>query len=57
MNYEQAKAELGDIVQKLERGPSLEEALQLWRRGKELAGVCAKYLGTAREELNAAMAE
>jgi exodeoxyribonuclease VII small subunit len=56
--YEQARAELRDIVAKLESGgQSLEESLALWERGEHLADVCARWLDGAGEKLDAKIAE
>ena len=53
--YEQARDELISIVQKLETGgTSLEEALALWERGEQLAGICQQWLDGARERLSKA---
>jgi len=50
--YEQARDELIAIVQKLETGgTSLDEALALWERGEQLAGICQQWLDGARERL------
>jgi exodeoxyribonuclease VII small subunit len=50
--YEQARDELIAVVQKLETGgTSLEEALALWERGEQLAGICQRWLDGARERL------
>ena len=50
--YEQARDELVSVVQKLETGgTSLEEALALWERGEQLAGICQQWLDGARERL------
>jgi len=50
--YEQARDELISVVQKLETGgTSLEEALALWERGEQLAGICQQWLDGARERL------
>lgn len=52
--YEQARDELVQIVAKLEAGgTTLEESLQLWQRGEELAALCERYLEGARTKLNA----
>jgi exodeoxyribonuclease VII small subunit len=57
LSYEQARAELRDIVQALESGGQpLEESLALWQRGEELAGVCQRWLDGARSRLDAAIA-
>jgi exodeoxyribonuclease VII small subunit len=56
--YEQARAELREIVAKLESGgQSLEESLALWERGEALADICQKWLDGASTRLDAAIAE
>jgi exodeoxyribonuclease VII small subunit len=55
MNYEEARAELAAVVEKLEAGgTSLEESLALWERGEQLADVCQRWLDGARERLDGA---
>ena len=55
MSYEQARAELEDVVRRLESGGvPLEESLVLWERGEELAGTCQALLDGARARLDAA---
>ena len=57
-SYEQARAELREIVAKLESGGlSLEESLSLWERGEALADICQKWLDGASARLDAAIAE
>jgi exodeoxyribonuclease VII small subunit len=57
ISYEQARAELREIVQALESGGQpLEESLSLWQRGEELAGICQRWLDGARARLDAAIA-
>ncbi|QSB04637.1 exodeoxyribonuclease VII small subunit [Natronoglycomyces albus] len=57
LSYEEARAELVEVVQKLEAGAAtLEESLQLWERGEELADLCQSHLEGARERLDARMA-
>jgi exodeoxyribonuclease VII small subunit len=57
MSYEQARAELAAVVEKLEAGGStLEESLALWERGERLAAVCQQWLDGARARLDAARA-
>jgi exodeoxyribonuclease VII small subunit len=52
MTYEQARAELATVVERLESGGStLEESLALWERGEELAAICQRWLDAARERL------
>jgi exodeoxyribonuclease VII small subunit len=54
-SYEQARAELATVVERLEAGgTSLEESLALWERGEELADVCQRWLDGARTRLNEA---
>ena len=56
--FEEAQAELEQIVQRLESGQAgVEEALALWERGEELAKVCRRWLDGARARLDAALAE
>ena len=46
--FEQAQAELEQIVERLERGQApLEEALKLWERGEELYAFCRGKLDAA----------
>jgi exodeoxyribonuclease VII small subunit len=46
--FEQAQAELEQIVERLERGQApLDEALELWERGEELYAYCRTKLGAA----------
>jgi len=55
LNYEQARAELATIVERLEAGgTSLEESLALWERGERLADICQRWLDGARERIDAA---
>jgi exodeoxyribonuclease VII small subunit len=57
ISYEQARAELRDIVQALETGGQpLEESLAMWQRGEQLAGICQRWLDGARTRLDAAIA-
>ena len=53
-SYEQARAELASVVERLEAGgTTLEESLALWERGEELATLCQHWLDRARERLAA----
>ena len=55
LSYEQARAELAEVVERLEAGgTSLEESLALWERGERLADICQRWLDGARERLDAA---
>ncbi|MGH8823126.1 MAG: exodeoxyribonuclease VII small subunit [Jiangellaceae bacterium] len=57
LTYEQARDELVRIVGQLEAGGvTLEESLDLWQRGEDLAALCERYLDAARERLDAANA-
>jgi exodeoxyribonuclease VII small subunit len=54
LSYEQARAELASVVERLEAGgTSLEESLALWERGERLAGICQRWLDGARERIDA----
>ena len=49
LSYEQARAELTEVVAKLESGGvPLAESMQLWKRGEELAAHCQAELDGAR---------
>ncbi|WP_019870872.1 exodeoxyribonuclease VII small subunit [Salinispora oceanensis] len=55
LSYEQARAELASVVERLEAGgTTLEESLALWERGEQLTGVCQAWLDGARARLDAA---
>jgi exodeoxyribonuclease VII small subunit len=57
LSYEQARAELASVVERLEAGGgSLEESLALWERGEQLADICQRWLDGARARLDAAKA-
>lgn len=46
--FEQAEAELRQIVERLESGQvSVDEALTLWERGEELYAICRQRLDSA----------
>ncbi|MCL2803298.1 MAG: exodeoxyribonuclease VII small subunit [Micrococcales bacterium] len=58
MTYEQARAELIQVVQALESGSqSLEEALAQWERGQQLAARCQEWLDQAKARIEAASPE
>jgi exodeoxyribonuclease VII small subunit len=49
LTFEQAQAELEQIVERLERGQTpLDEALALWERGEELYSLCRSKLDAAQ---------
>ena len=57
-SYEEARDELVDVVRRLEAGGvTLEQSLQLWERGEELARICQEWLDGARARLEAAAPE
>ncbi|AGL20959.1 exodeoxyribonuclease VII small subunit [Actinoplanes sp. N902-109] len=57
LSYEEARAELATVVEKLEQGgASLEESLALWERGEKLADVCQRWLDGARDRIETARA-
>lgn len=57
LTYEQARAELAEVVEALEGGGlPLEEALRLWERGEHLATLCQQWLDGARARLDEARA-
>lgn len=54
IGYEAARAELAEIVARLEAGgQTLEESLELWKRGEELAAICMTWLESARAAFDA----
>jgi exodeoxyribonuclease VII small subunit len=55
--YEQARDELTELVKRLEAGGlTLEQSLQLWERGEELAAICEEWLEGARARLATSLA-
>jgi exodeoxyribonuclease VII small subunit len=55
--FEQARDELTELVKRLEAGGlTLEQSLQLWERGEELAAICEDWLEGARARMAAALA-
>jgi exodeoxyribonuclease VII small subunit len=58
LSYEEARAELVTVVERLEAGgTTLEESLALWERGELLADTCQRWLDGARARLDAAREE
>lgn len=57
ISYEQARAELREVVARLESGgQTLEESLALWERGEQLADICQRWLDGASARLDEAIA-
>lgn len=57
LSYEQARDQLVEVVKRLEAGGlTLEESLDLWERGEQLAAICAEWLEGARARIATAMA-
>lgn len=55
LTYEQARAELAQVVRQLEAGDApLEQSLAMWERGEALATHCQNWLDQARARLEAA---
>lgn len=55
LGYEEAREELMEVVRRLEDGgATLEESLDLWERGEQLAATCQRWLDGARDRLAAA---
>lgn len=53
LSYENARAQLREIVTRLESGSqTLEESLALWERGERLARICQTWLAGARSRLD-----
>jgi len=53
MSYEQARAELAEVVAALESGGApLTESVELWRRGEKLADICQQWLDGAKAALD-----
>lgn len=58
LGYEEARAELLEVVRTLEQGgTTLEESLALWERGEQLAQLCQEWLDGARRRLDSVIAE
>lgn len=57
LSYEDARAQLEQVVRELEQqNVPLEQSMQLWQRGEELAQICEDWLSGARKKLTDAMA-
>jgi len=56
LGYEQARDQLVALVKRLEAGGlTLEQSLELWEQGEQLAAVCEQWLEGARARLAAAV--
>jgi exodeoxyribonuclease VII small subunit len=54
LGYEQARDQLAELVKRLEAGGlTLEQSLELWERGEQLAAICEEWLEGARARLAA----
>ena len=57
MTFEEARAELEQIVRKLEDGQtSLDESLKLWERGEQLHALCLARLNQAEQRVDELLA-
>ena len=55
LSYEAARDELAAVISELESVQStLEQSLQLWQRGEDLAKICQEWLDGAMAKLSAA---
>jgi len=53
ISYEQARAELDQVVAMLESGGgSLTESVEVWQRGEKLAGICQQWLDGVQTKLD-----
>lgn len=58
IGYEQARDQLVELVKRLEAGGlTLEQSLELWQRGEQLAAICEEWLEGARARLAAAVGQ
>jgi exodeoxyribonuclease VII small subunit len=58
LSYEQARDQLAELVRRLEAGGlTLEQSLELWERGEQLAAICEDWLAGARARLAAVIGE
>jgi len=55
LSYEQARAQLVEVIAKLESGGApLAVSMQLWERGEQLAAICQQWLDGARAKVEQA---
>lgn len=58
LSYEQARDELRVVIQNLESGNApLEQTLELWQRGEDLAKRCRSILQQAQKKISEATSE
>ncbi len=58
LSYEEARDELVSVVQRLEAGgTTLQESIELWERGEQLAAICQRWLDGARARLDSVIAQ
>ncbi len=58
ISYEQARDQLVELVKRLEAGGlTLEQSLELWEHGEQLAAVCEEWLEGARAKLAAVVSK
>ncbi|MBP3088922.1 exodeoxyribonuclease VII small subunit [Corynebacterium sp. sy017] len=58
LSYEQARAELIEVVKILELGQmSLDESLKYWERGEALAKCCEQHLAGAKNKVENVLAQ
>lgn len=56
LGYEEARAELIEVVQRLEQGGlDLDTSLAFWERGEALAKRCEEHLAGARKRIEDAL--
>lgn len=54
MTYEQAKAALDEVVEKLEdKDLPLDDMVSLWEKGEKFAAICESKLSAAKAKLDA----
>ncbi|WP_055405111.1 MULTISPECIES: exodeoxyribonuclease VII small subunit [unclassified Mycobacterium] len=57
LGYEACRDELIEVVRLLEQGGlDLDESLELWERGEQLAKMCEEHLAGARKRIEDALA-
>lgn len=55
LSYEAAREQLGDVVRRLESGgATLNETMELWKQGQQLADICQQWLDGAKATIEEA---